>query len=950
MRIREAALVERERELEALDGLLTGFPETPARLAVIEAPAGLGKTALLRHTEKLAVRRGLRVLSARGSELERDYPFALVAQLLSPVLAAASPGEREALLRGAAALALSVLEGPYARSRAIEEAGDHGMSRADPEYAALHGLYWLVANLGEEGPTLLSIDDLHWADAASLRFLSFLEARLEGMPVVVVCARRPREPGVEEELLERLGTGPPALRVGPSPLTSRGTAELLERVFEAVPDRAFASACHDACAGNPFYLEVLASELRESAVEPTEAHAARIGTLVPAGITRTVLLRLSRLEPAAVALAKAVAVLGDDARLEAAADLAGVGAEQASNAAAELARVSILRRSEHLTFVHPIVRATIYGELSPQERSDAHLRAARRRDAAPEQVASHLLRTAPRGDAKVVERLREVGERAVERGAPEGAVAYLTRALGEPPSKDVEGRVLAELGLAEARAADPAAIDHLRAARAAEADPIRRGEVSLALGRILLLTGAFPEAIDVVQAAAEQTREVAPELSARLTLEAAGARRVVPGGARIEGFDRIEELLSPGSRVRALLMWARVMDASLAGEPAADMAELALVDGIVRREEGSTSQPFVVLVNTLIYSDRFERAGHEIESALAAARREGSVAGFATMVGCRAALHRRLGRLVYAEADARAALDAAKAGGPQILETMYLAELLEAAIEQGAVAEAETELERRGGAGELPFQHLGTAMLLCARGRLRASTGDTGRALADLDACGAILASLGVLNPAMVPWRSYAAMARLATGDRDGARALADQELALAHRCGVATAISRSLRTRGLVEEGGEGTQLLQDALVALDDLPATMERAHALVDLGAALRRSGQRSAAAGPLHEGHELAESFGARPLAERAGVELEAAGARPRKPVRTGLEALTASERRIVDLAAGGQSNAEIAQALFVTLRTVETHLTNAYRKLGISGRRELAKALEGAAGE
>jgi DNA-binding CsgD family transcriptional regulator len=275
---------------------------------------------------------------------------------------------------------------------------------------------------------------------------------------------------------------------------------------------------------------------------------------------------------------------------------------------------------------------------------------------------------------------------------------------------------------------------------------------------------------------------------------------------------------------------------------------------------------------------------------------------------------------------------------------MFLADLLEASIEQGAFTDAESELERRGFAGELPFQHLGTVFLLCARARLRASTGNPRGALDDLDVCATGLASLGAVNPAMIPWRGYAARARLAVGDRDGARSLADEELALAHHCGVASAICRAMTTRGLVEEGDAGMQFLQEAPLVLDGLPPTMERAHALVELGAALRRSGQRSAAGVCLREGHELAESFGARPLAERARIELEAAGARPRKPLRTGLEALTASERRITGLAASGLSNAEIAQALFVTLRTVEMHLSNAFRKLDLSSRTQLVDAL------
>ena len=286
----------------------------------------------------------------------------------------------------------------------------------------------------------------------------------------------------------------------------------------------------------------------------------------------------------------------------------------------------------------------------------------------------------------------------------------------------------------------------------------------------------------------------------------------------------------------------------------------------------------------------------------------------------------------------------------QALEAMWLAELVDTEVERGRVADAAAQLERRGAAGDLPFPHLAAMFLLCARGRLRAVSGDARAGLGDLEACGSGLEILGVMNPAVIPWRSRAAMALLSLGEPGRARALADEELTLARRCGVPTAIALSLRTRGLVEGGDHGIGLLREALATLEPLPSTLERAHVLVDVGAALRRAGHRADARDPLGRGLELAESFGAHPLVERARAELAATGARARKPLRTGLDALTASERRIATMAADDLSNAEIAQALFVTLRTVETHLTHAYGKLEISGRAELTGALQGPQGE
>jgi DNA-binding CsgD family transcriptional regulator len=202
----------------------------------------------------------------------------------------------------------------------------------------------------------------------------------------------------------------------------------------------------------------------------------------------------------------------------------------------------------------------------------------------------------------------------------------------------------------------------------------------------------------------------------------------------------------------------------------------------------------------------------------------------------------------------------------------------------------------------------------------------------------------GVVNPAWIPWRSEAALALHQLGEIERAKRLCDEELELARRCGAGRPLGIALRARGLVDGGHDGIELLRESRAVLAASPAMLERAQTLIALGAALRRRNARSEARETLTEGLVLAEDCGAAPLADEARTELTATGARARSEYRIGADSLTPSERRVCELAARGKSNPEIAQLLFVTRATVESHLHSAYRRLDISSRNELADAL------
>lgn len=296
-----------------------------------------------------------------------------------------------------------------------------------------------------------------------------------------------------------------------------------------------------------------------------------------------------------------------------------------------------------------------------------------------------------------------------------------------------------------------------------------------------------------------------------------------------------------------------------------------------------------------------------------------------------------------AEADVRAGLGSHEEGPIDL--SFAVGGLLFVLTERGELDAAEAVLAEHGLAEARDVEFTFGTVLLNARGRLRVAQGRPREAIADLEACGEMLHSAGLVCPAYLEWRSDLALADLSVGEQEAARRIAAEELALAREWEGPREIGISLRTSGLVEGGERGIELLAESVSVLDRSEAKRDLAHALVEHGAALRRAGRRRDAREPLRRGLDLASRCGSLALAERAREELVAAGARPRRAVLSGPESLTASELRVARLAAEGHSNREIAQALFVTRRTVEVHLTSAYRKLEIDSREALAAALE-----
>jgi predicted ATPase len=297
-----AALLEREEELARVELVLEHAERGFGALVQVEGPPGIGKTRLLAAAKAAAQQREMDVLGARAGELERTFAFGVVRQLFERELAAAPPHERSQLLSGSAALAALAVgfSTPSAPAAAT-----------DVTFSVLHGLYWLSANLAARRPLLIAVDDLHWSDAASLRFLAYLAARIDELPIALVTAARPREPGAEQAFVDQLATAPTAEVIRPASLTVVAAKRVVADGLQQDVDDAFARACHAATGGNPFLLHELVGALRADGATTTAHDAPRVRELRPRTVSRSVMLRVARMPPAAREIAAAIAVLGD---------------------------------------------------------------------------------------------------------------------------------------------------------------------------------------------------------------------------------------------------------------------------------------------------------------------------------------------------------------------------------------------------------------------------------------------------------------------------------------------------------------------------------------------------------------------------------------------------------------------------------------------------------------
>lgn len=890
-------------------------------------------------------------------------PYDGVRAMLRPLGLVGESTTRHPLLRGAARRALpAVMPGAHSRPFAF-----------DADYPVFQGLYSLIANLATHRPLALVLDDAHLCDEHTLRWLDFLLRRADGLPLLLVLARSSETEPADGTPWAEFAAHPSCTTVPLSPLSPAAVAEMARRTFGRPVEPSFAARVTDACGGNPGNASRLLTELRRAGVRPDHEGARSVTALGGRLVALSVRALFDRNPGWVEDVATAMAVLGGDLSDHVAA-LAGVATVQVEDA------VRVLRQAEVLApgrtdLAGDEIRAAVLEPLGPARLARLRARAALLLSDAgrpAEEVAGHLLAIPGAPRPWMVSLLRDAAAAAEDRGAPGTAARYLRRVLEATPEDDTLRLRLAGL---VAQTDPDAAILLLRDALDRAPDLRTRASVAMQYTTTCLAAGRgvpgghSPTEVLAELRSATGLREPALALESALLLMGSADRTdattrpgraeatTQPGRtdatARPDRIDRTDDTTTPPGRtdrapeplpahtnaVRALV--TALYDSSR--EAATTHARHALdVPG------PGTSWPVLASCTVLALAGETAEALATLNEAVARAEAEAEAQdpdiGWSRALAhsARALVLYGTGAIAESMADARAAL--AAAGRTAVHLTLPRVVLAAALSDRGEAARAEYLVPGivtpSSPAGPVIDQQLH----LMVRARARRALGDREGALRLLLAAGRAQREAGLANPVFAPWWAEACHTLAALRRPQEARAHAEYGAELAERWGTPHALGIAALARGAITPGRAGVELLAESADLLAVSPARTEHARADFELGRRLLAHGEQAKARPHLRAAADLAHSCGALSLAHSARRLLIAAGGRMPELTGSREDLLTGAERKVVGLVLNGASNREIAQSLCVTLRTVETHLTSVYRKLGVSRRGALATTL------
>lgn len=918
------ALVERETELGAAESMLKAAAEGRGGVIAFLGPTGSGKTQLL---DAVCARARGPVLHASGYSTETTLGYGVVRQLFDGIVEELGPGERDRLFEGPSGAALP----PLGRGPAP------GGPVADPDFAGRHGVWKLLEAIGSaQGPLLVAVDDLEWSDPDSAYALAYCANRLGATQIALVCTAS--EPELSAAHAAILSAG---RHYSLSPLSHEGCAQLVGSLMSA-PVPAFASACHVVTSGWPLFVAELISAARAEGIQPDEAGAEQLRGLVPESFIQLVRVRLARLSGAAIELSHALAVLGR-APLHVAAAVAGLSEPTARAAAAELGEIGAIDDELPLRLANPIIASAIYEDLPSATRDGLHRDAAARLHTEDAGLAAdHLMRCEVRREGWAADTLRSAAHRALEHGAPASAVRLLSAAVEHLPAER-DGELDLELGMAELVSGTPLpSVEHLQRALSGEIPPGAHTAARMALAQARFLSGDPAGGVAELRTALE-TATLDDPLQATLFHLYVGLARLRADGAadaRARLYERARA--DPNaSATRALL----AQDAFLMAEPATTVvhhARSALADPQLITD-GAVGAAHQLATWSLAATDELDAAEAAAGDQVEMAERTGSAfrRGLAAQLQTQVALRR--GRLAEVLEASDRALELARGGWPYVGAAASRARAV-ALVAAGDLEGADSVVAEGRSLAVVAEGEPDRAWLELAEAEVGAARGDHAGALAAAQRCGEAAEAMLITNPVLLPWRSVAVRAAVEVGDGDLAGELADKQHALAESFGTSAAIGIALHDDALAGPEAQRTERLRQAVDRLEGSGSELLHAHALAALGTSLRRERQERDSRDPLRRAVERYRACGADALADAAAAELRTAGARPRREALDGADALTAGERRVAELAAAGHSNPQIASELVLTRRTVETHLTSIYRKLGIGGRGELGGEL------
>ncbi|MFJ8589252.1 AAA family ATPase [Streptomyces sp. NPDC093595] len=913
----EDVLIERDEAFSTAAAAAAAARAGSGRWLLLAAPAGMGRTAVLdaivrREARHAAGAMGIRF--ARCAPEETAFPYGLVRQLFT---------EDETV--------------PFA---APAEPGEPGEQRV------FHRLVSRLGRSAAERPVLLAVDDLHHADAASRRWIGYLARRLSRLPVLLVLT----------ECLDQSDPTPLPSATGTSVrLRSLGAQAVLRVARAGGLGEEQARTCVEAGAGSPALVRALIADLGDGRLSPHPSGPAR--SRYREAITGW--LR-HRADPRSrhVCLALAVAAVGEAPAGPRLLDqLADLCPDRRPPSAGSVLRLGRLLR-------HPLAREAVLAAAEPGEAAALHERIARLLDeggAPGAAVAARLLHVDRPGEEWMTHSLAEAAEEAARGGRVTEATAYLRHALSAPLPPGRRAPLTLRLGALELPHSAAAGIRRLRTGVGLHTDVRERAAAAPALGAALVAGGRTDTALRVLHQASRGTDDdelvhVLQTLTALISSHDAVAWR--------SAVVRLRALAPTAPATIEPLVCGLITEY----EAGAGLCSAADVLQRVRPRLAAPVDPrlrtaWLGSAATLLqWADRLREARALADSCLPAPPTPPDLtdAGVQCLLSVRA--EAALWEGDFARVIAQNASLVEASAGQGVRMPHLVAMVATARLETGRSAEARRLLAAPALSG--PDSSWEWNELSHARALLHAADGNWQAALDDHLACGEGQSARDFVSPVATPWRSGAAFALVRLGRREQARELAEEELRHARSWGTPRTVGRALRARAAAVGGRRALESLAEATELLRSSPAPVELAETLIDLGRARIEAGNGRRGRDELREAHATALRLavadpepgtgqGAGPLTGRALTgrllalaeeALRAAGARSRPRATTGCHALTAAERRIVELAAGGHTNAQISAALHLARRTVETHLTSAYRKLQVTRRTQLAGAL------
>ena len=940
-----SGLVGREAETQVLERTLDRVASGRSASALVEGEAGIGKTRLLETTLEEARRRGLRVVSGCAEELERFRPFGLVGDVLGMARSSTHPGH---------AAVDSLIRGGSERGGGITVTSDPGL-----QFRVVDAFTDLVEELALEGPVVMGVDDLQWADPSSLLTLGVVSRRLTHVPVAVVgCLRpTPRPDDVRRLLSVLLSAG--AEQISLQPLDSEAVRQLVRLLVSGEPGPRLLEEAEGA-AGNPLFLtELLGALLQDGSMATTAEGVAEVTrTTLPPTLRLTILRRLAFLPGETLDALQAASILGSRFELRDLATVTEQPARDLSAALADAVAAHVLEDDDaHLRFRHDLLRESIYQDVPTTIRKGLHREAGQRlaRAGAPSmQVAEHLSRGAAVGDGEAIDWLTRAAREASQT-SPDTAADLLRRALELMDETDPTwSMVLAEQAT------------NLRwAGRVVEAEAACRillqrqddASVRMELGHTLTANGRLRDGLRELERAA-----ASPGLTESQRANSLGWSA------------NVHLSLGDLNRAAAVAHRARAM-ASDAGDPVAASLSMSTLAGVCELQ------------------GRLTEAGRTIDEAVSLAERSPGKLGF------RLPLHAIQGRVLMEQDrldEARECLEVGTRLSEELgmhwhMPTLQMVRALRHFIAgewDDALAELDSRSNPSGEIGQTyrralarterspqPFEDAVISLIKLHRndaGASRQVLSSSPGYLGDRDSLyysrwmvrSRVLAleTEGRTDEALTLLAQYwdgcrqlgyrmecrsigPDLARLAVlqGDRELARDVADAASALAEDNDVASLRGVALHCHGLA---ASDPRSLQQAVDVLNDSPRPLERAAAAEDAGALLVRTGASDRARPLLKRAVEGYESLGAeRDLARTEALMRDAGIRRGRRTSRlrpqSGWRSLTPAELTVADLVVEGLSNPQIGDRLFISRRTVQTHLAHIFAKLDIASRSELA---------